>query len=120
MQVASLRIRDGLIDYRDQKIPLSADLHGFQAQANFDRAAGSYRGQMSYESGRIETSQLRPVAHRASVRFVADSRICKLENVEFAAMHTAITLHGNLENYSSPVFRESTRETCRPPICDGF
>lgn len=104
VQVASLRIRDGLIDYRDQKIPLSADLHGFQAQANFDRAAGSYRGQMSYESGRIETSQLRPVAHRASVRFVADSRICKLENVEFAAMHTAITLHGNLENYSSPVF----------------
>ena len=104
VQVASLTIRDGLIDYQDQKIPLSADLRGFQAQANFDRGSGSYRGQMSYDSGRILTSEIRPVEHHASVRFVADSRMCKFESVELAAMHTALTLHGNLENYSSPVF----------------
>jgi translocation and assembly module TamB len=104
VHIASVSIQDGLIDYEDRKIPLAADLRGFQAQAVFDRASGAYRGQLSYDAGRVTTSDVRPVEHRAAVRFVADSRACRFEGIDVTAMHSSLTLHGSLGNYASPVF----------------
>jgi len=104
VQIAAVSIRDGLIDYQDQKIPLSADLRGFRAEANFDRASGAYRGEMSYDVGHVTSSGIRPVEHHAMVRFVADARTCRFESVELTAMHSSLTLHGTLGNYSSPLF----------------
>ena len=54
-QIALLHIRNGLISYDDRQIPLSAELRNFHGQVAFDRRADSYKGQIAYDTGRIET-----------------------------------------------------------------
>jgi len=106
-QVALLIVRDGLIDYHDRQIPLSAELRGFRGQVVLDRAANSYKGQIAYEFGRIETTNLRTFDHKAELHFVAGGSHFLVEQVDLATLHSHLSARGDLSDYNSPVFTGS-------------
>jgi translocation and assembly module TamB len=103
-QVALLIIRDGLIDYDDRRIPLSAELRGFRSQVVFDRATSSYKGQIAYDLGRIETTGIRTFDHKAELHFVADATHCLVEHVDLSTLQSHLSMHGDLTSYTTPVF----------------
>jgi translocation and assembly module TamB len=103
-QIALLLIRDGLISYDDRQIPLSAELRNFHGQVGFDREANSYKGQIAYDAGRIETPQVRTFEHSAELRFVANAAHCVIESLDVAMLHSHLRAHGDLATYTSPVF----------------
>jgi translocation and assembly module TamB len=103
-QIALLLIRDGLISYDDRQIPLSAELRNFHGQVGFDREADSYKGQIAYDAGRIETPEVRTFEHSAELHFVANSAHCVIESLDLAMLHSHLRARGDLTNYKSPVF----------------
>jgi uncharacterized protein involved in outer membrane biogenesis len=103
-QVALLIIRDGLIDYDDRQIPRSAELRNFNTRVALDRATNSYKGQIAYDAGRIETPDVRTFEHSAELHFVADATHCVIESIDFSTLHTRLRAHGEVTDYKSPVF----------------
>ncbi len=103
-QIALLLIRNGLISYDDRQIPLSAELRNFHGQVAFDHQADSYKGQIAYDSGRIETTEVRTFEHSAELHFVANAAHCVIESLDVALLHSHLRAHGDLTNYKSPVF----------------
>ena len=103
-QVALLIIRDGLIDYDDRQIPLSAELRNFNTRVALDRATNSYKGLIAYDAGRIETSDVRTFEHSAELHFVADATHCVIESIDFLTLYTRLRAHGEVTDYKSPVF----------------
>ncbi len=103
-QIALLVIRNGLISYDDRQIPLSAELRNFHGQVAFDRGTDSYKGQIAYDAGRIETPEVRTFEHSAELHFVANAAHCVIESLDVAMLHSHLRAHGDLTNYKSPVF----------------
>jgi translocation and assembly module TamB len=104
-QIALLLIRNGLISYDDRQIPLSAELRNFHGQVGFDRATDSYKGQIAYDAGRIETTEVRTFEHSAKLHFVANAAHCVIESLDVALLHSHLRAHGDLTDYKSPVFK---------------
>ena len=103
-QIALLLIRNGLISYDDRQIPLSAELRNFHGQVAFDRAADSYKGQIAYDAGHIETAEVRTFEHSAELHFAANAAHCVIESLDVAMLHSHLLAHGDLADYKSPVF----------------
>jgi translocation and assembly module TamB len=103
-QVALLIIRNGLIDYDDRQIPLSAELRNFHSQVALDRATNSYKGLIAYDAGRIETPNVRTFEHSMELHLVADATHCVVESLDLATWHSHLRAHGDLTEYKTPVF----------------
>jgi translocation and assembly module TamB len=103
-QTELLIIRDGLIDYDDRQVPLSAVLRNFNTRVAFDSASSSYKGQITYDAGRIETPNVRTFEHSAELHFVADATHCLVERLDLSTLHTRLRGSGDVTNYRSPVF----------------
>ena len=103
-RIALLLIRDGLISYDDRQIPLSAELRNFHGQVGFDHEADSYKGQLAYDAGSIETAEVRTFEHSAELHFVANAAHCVIESLDVAILRSHLWAHGELTNYKSPVF----------------
>jgi len=110
-QVALLIIRNGLIDYDDRQIPLSAELRNFHGQVALDPLTNSYKGLIAYDAGRIETPNVRTFEHSMEVHFVADAKRCVVESLDLATWHSHVRAHGNVTNYKSPVFTGAYQAT---------
>lgn len=104
VQIAHLVINDGVLQYDDRQIPLWAELQGFRAQVKFDRLTNSYKGQVAYDLGRLQTAQMRTFDHRTEMQFSADGRHCTIERFDVWTMHSQFTTRGEVTNYSNPVF----------------
>ena len=118
-QIALLLIRNGLISYDDRQIPLSAELRNFHGQVGFDRAADSYKGQIAYDAGRIETAEVRTFEHSAEFHFVANAAHCVIESLDVVLLHSHLRAHGDLTNYTSPVFTGAYQGRCPEKIFAG-
>src|ERR1700730_4179890 len=69
--IRHLVIRNGMINYNDQQVPLSAELQDFGAQAGFDTSATNYKGSFGYAHGWILTKVINPFEHNVHVDFEA-------------------------------------------------
>jgi translocation and assembly module TamB len=104
IQIAHLVISDGLLQYDDRQIPLWAEVQGFRTQVHFDRLTNSYKGQIAYDTGRLQTAQMRTFDHRTEMQFKVDGRHCTIERCEVSTMHSQFTARGEVTNYKNPVF----------------
>jgi translocation and assembly module TamB len=109
IQVALLSIRDGLIHYDDRQIPLSVELGNLNSRVAFDRATNSFRGQVTYDAGRIETPGLPTFEHSAALHFVADTTHCVVESIDLSTLHNHFRAQGELTDYHSPAFTGAYR-----------
>jgi translocation and assembly module TamB len=103
-QVGVLLVRDGLIDYDDRQIPLSAELRNFHSQVVLDRTTNSYKGEIAYDAGRIATPGVRTFEHSAELHFVADATHCVVERLDLATLHSHLQVRGGLTDYNNPAF----------------
>src|ERR1700737_2297325 len=60
-------VRDGVVNYNDEQIPLSPKLEDVRAQAEYDEASNTYKGSLAYGQGRIVTKDMKPVDHNLRV-----------------------------------------------------
>jgi translocation and assembly module TamB len=104
VEVAHLVIRDGLLQYDDRQMPLSAELHDFRTQVSFDRLTKSYSGSVGYDVGQLQTASIRTFDHKAEMQFTADTRRCTIEKLDLVTMHSNLSARGVVTDYASPVF----------------
>jgi translocation and assembly module TamB len=102
-QIGKLTVRDGLLVYDDQQIPLAAELHQVQSRIVFDTADGSYKGQIAYDLGQVQTTGLRTFEHKADLHFIASASRLTVEQLNVSTLHSQVSLHGELSNFTDPV-----------------
>jgi translocation and assembly module TamB len=105
VQVTHFVIQDGLLQYDNRQIPLSAELQGFRAQIAFNRSTNVYKGKVAYDVGRLQTAGARTFDHEAKMQFTADARHWVIERVDLSTMHSHLRAGGELTEYSNPVFK---------------
>ncbi len=104
VQIAHFVIQDGLVQYDDQQIPLSAELQGFRTQVAFDRLTNSYKGKLAYDVGRLQAADTPTFEHRVEMQFTADATHCTIEQMDLSALHSHLSARGELTEYADPVF----------------
>ena len=95
-------LRDGVVIYNDEQIPLAADLENVRAQAEYDSTANSYKGSLVYGQGRIFTKDMKPVEHNLRVEFTANSDGVVLNPLILASGQTRLTAHANVSDFANP------------------
>src|SRR5256714_6782251 len=95
-------IRDGLLNYNDEKIPLSADLENFYAQADFDPGTNMYTGLLGYQQGFIAAKDMNTFEHATQVNFAANSEGIILNRVALNSGTSRILAHAQLTDYQHP------------------
>jgi translocation and assembly module TamB len=104
VEIAELTLRDGLLVYDDRQIPLSAELHGVQSRIAFVTADRSYKGQIAYDSGQVQTTNIRTFEHQADLHFTANASRIVVEQLNLSSLHSKLGLRGELNNFDAPVF----------------
>src|SRR5579864_800690 len=100
--VRHFALRDGVVNYNDAQVPLSADLDNVRAQAEFDAAANMYKGWLGYSQGRIVTKNMNPVQHNLRVQFAANRDAVILDPVALSSGQTTLTAHAKVTDFANP------------------
>jgi translocation and assembly module TamB len=95
-------LRDGIVNYNDEQIPLSAELDDFQAKVEFDTTANKYRGSLGYRQGCVVANAINPVEHNARLEFTANRDGAVLDPIVLSAGQTRLTAHLNVTNFANP------------------
>jgi translocation and assembly module TamB len=100
--VQHMSVRNGLIDYNNQQIPLSAELESVGAEAAFDAATGLYRGSFGYNKGQVLSGDLNPFVHKVHVVFTAGPDSLALNPLVLSTAESQVTAHAEISNFAQP------------------
>ena len=103
LAIGHLEIRNGEINYNDQRIPLEGDLYNLGSDVHFDPTTKGYRGMLSYSEGRLRYANYSPLPHSLSATFVAAPDRFTLEPGTVKIGSSELVLRAQLSNYSNPV-----------------
>src|SRR5690349_5588906 len=92
-------LRDGTVIYNDEQTPLSAELDGFYANAQYETTASKYRGSLGYRAGCVVTKTTNPVEHSAQVEFIVDRDGAVLDPLVVSSGKTHLTTHLKVTNF---------------------
>lgn len=95
-------LRDGVVNYNDQQIPLSAELDDFRAQAEYDMSASVYRGSLGYGQGRIITTGINPVEHTVRAEFTASQNGIIIDPLVLNNGRNRFTAHIKMADFANP------------------
>lgn len=95
-------IRSGELDYNDAQIPLDAEVRALKFNASYSLLAAEYTGSLSYENGRVSSSQFEPFRHAMQLQFTATRAGLSLSPLVISSDASRITVAARLENYASP------------------
>ncbi|HLV94911.1 MAG TPA: translocation/assembly module TamB domain-containing protein [Candidatus Acidoferrales bacterium] len=108
-------MNSGQIDYNDERVPVSADLHNLQATVQFNASAQNYDGSLSYDHGRIAAKALTPFEHDARMVFAANRSIFAIHSLALSAGGTHLTAQATLTDYSHPRIQGTYQATIFTP-----
>lgn len=97
-----LIITDGTIFYKDQKIPLSADLADFGANVRFDRSSQQYSGTIGYNDGHISAKDMPQVKTAATLLFTASRSGITCNPLTITMPTSRLSLYATVQNYADP------------------
>jgi len=103
LAVAHTRLTNGEVDYRDQKLPLDADLYNLATDIRFESVAKGYEGELSYTHGQLHYAGFAPLEHHLELKFSADPQHLDLKPAVFNIGSSEIILRAELKNYADPV-----------------
>ena len=103
LAVGRAQITNGEIDYKDQTIPLDADLYDLATDIRFTPMAKRYDGVLSYKSGRLRYANYAPLAHDFDLRFSATPDKLTVESATLHVGSSNVLLQAQVSNYSNPV-----------------
>ncbi len=102
LAIRELRLERGEIYDNDQKTPLSAEVHDFAVNANYDPAENKYSGELGYDKGKIVYGKYAPVEHTLQAKFGVTPQTFTLDKLELAAGKSHVAVSATVSNYSSP------------------
>lgn len=105
LAIRRLIVSDGTIYYKDETIPLSADLADFGANVRFNVASHDYAGTIGYTNGRIRAKNLPSVKTTASLQFTASPSGIKCNPLIVTMPNSRLRLYAAVRNYSHPSIR---------------
>lgn len=95
LQVRDFTLRSGDLELREQKIPLSAELHNLQSQLRFDAQQQAYAGSIAYPQGTFSTGTLPNTEHGLHANFTLTQSRLDLHPVRVDFGHSRFD--GNLQ-----------------------
>jgi translocation and assembly module TamB len=100
--IRRLVIRNGLIHYNDEQIPLSAELQDFAAQAGFDTSTSSYKGSLGYGPGWILTKGINPFEHNVHIDFEANRDGLVLSPIVLSSGRSRLVASAKIIDFANP------------------
>jgi translocation and assembly module TamB len=100
--VRQLAIRNGLVSYNDEQIPLSAELDNFAAEARWDATTSTYKGSLGYTQGRVLTTRMNPFKHTAQIEFEAKRDELELKRIDLRSGGSRLTAQAKVSNFANP------------------
>lgn len=102
MAVHHVLLTNGDIYYADKKTPMEADLYNVGVDIHYDLLAGRYRGNVSYDNGRLQYAHYAPLPHSLHASFSATPSLLSLEPVALTIGSSTATLRLQITNYARP------------------
>jgi translocation and assembly module TamB len=103
LAIGHLQMRNGEINYKDEKTALEGDLYNLGTDVHFDPTTKSYRGKLFYTEGRLRYASYSPLPHNLSATFVAAPDRFTLEPGIVKIGSSEVVLRAQLSNYSDPI-----------------
>lgn len=100
-------LKEGEVTYKDEVIPLDADLYNLAAEIRFDRLAARYSGAISYQNGRLRYGERQPLAHSFEAHFAATPDDLTIDSAVLKIGRSIASLQARLNNYSDPLVEGS-------------
>ena len=104
LAVGHVNLTDGEIDYNDKKTSLVADLYDLGTEIRFDPVERRYSGRISYDNGHLRYAGYSTLPHSLTAKFNATPAGLSLESAELKVGSSAISLRGDMTDYSKPTF----------------
>jgi autotransporter translocation and assembly factor TamB len=102
LEVRKFTLQSGELDLRDQKIPLSAELHDLRSKIGVDAADQAYSGSLQYRQGTISSDTLAPVQHSLQASFTLTDSAFDLHPLSIHFGGSYLSAEGQLTDFSSP------------------
>jgi len=102
MVVRHASVRDGVVRFNDQQIPLAAEIDDLNASVTYEPISGMYRGDASYRNGLLATARVNGMPHTARVQFAANRNVLDLERLEVKSGHSQVELTARISNFAEP------------------
>jgi translocation and assembly module TamB len=107
-------LQQGEIYYNDVKTPLNAELHQLQLEIKSAFLHKRYEGRLSYQDGRLQYGDMKPIPHDLNASFNATPSEFRLEPLVLRVAGSTAELEGKVRNYSNPSVDGSYKVTIRP------
>jgi translocation and assembly module TamB len=107
-------LEQGEIYYNDVKTPLDAELHDLELEIKSEVFGTGYDGNISYQDGRLQYGEMKPLPHDLRASFNATPLQFKLKPLVLTVASSTIRLEGNVQNYSDPIAAGSYEITIHP------
>jgi translocation and assembly module TamB len=102
LAVGHVLLKDGEINYNDQKTSLVADLYDLGTEIRFDPLARRYSGRISYDHGHLRYAGYSSLPHSLTAKFSATPAGLSLESAELKVGSSVISLRADMTDYSNP------------------
>jgi translocation and assembly module TamB len=103
LAVGHVSLTNGEVNYNDKKTRLEADLYNLGTDIRFEMLARRYEGKISYDNGHLRYAEYSPLGHNLELRFTASPDRFVLDSAVLKVGAFAVTLHGQVADYSNPV-----------------
>lgn len=100
--IRHLQVNSGEVDYNNQRLPVSADLHDLIANIHLNTASQTYEGSLSYDRGRVAPQDVVPFEHAVSLNFAATRSVFEVHSLSFSTGKTRLAARGTVTNYEQP------------------
>jgi translocation and assembly module TamB len=104
-------VQGGELYFNDRQLPLDAELHDLEAQAQFDPVQTQYNGSLSYHKGRLHFADLNPLQHDLEAGFTASPSGLNLDHVLVATASSRLSARGSMKDYSNPAIEGTYQAT---------
>ncbi|MGH9739914.1 MAG: translocation/assembly module TamB domain-containing protein [Candidatus Acidiferrales bacterium] len=103
LAIRHLEINQGVVDYNDSQIPLSANLLDVNADVFFNPRSDEYHGSLGYKHGLITAENYQTVANGAQLLFTATRSSITCNPLTITLPDSRVVLDATVQNYSHPL-----------------
>jgi translocation and assembly module TamB len=95
-------LRNGVVRFNDQQIPLTAEIDDLTVRINYDSPSGMYRGDAAYRNGQLATPSVHRMPHSARMQFAVNRNLLELEQLEVRTQRSQFELAARMRDPANP------------------
>ena len=103
LAIRDFEIRDGSVQYLDQKIPFSARGQNLRAQLNYNSAKPSYQGRVSMDPLYLASGTRPPLRAKVVIPLVFEKDKIGIAYATIETPRSRLAVNGTMQNLNSPV-----------------